>query len=111
MTVRASGARCGSSRVACSSSVTRSSRSTASAADRLRVREAADVAALVGRVLGERWPVFERETKEWRDARLGDICILLPARTSLGFLERSLDDAGIPYRAETSSLVYGSREI
>ncbi|HYL53030.1 MAG TPA: UvrD-helicase domain-containing protein [Acidimicrobiia bacterium] len=80
-------------------------------ADTLRVREAADVAALVGRVLGERWQVFEPDTKEWRDARLGDICILLPARTSLGFLERSLDDAGIPYRAETSSLVYGSREI
>ena len=34
--------------------------------------------------------------------RLGDICILLPARTSLGHLEDALDAAGIPYRAETS---------
>ncbi len=80
-------------------------------AEGLRVREAADVAAVVRRVLAERWPVYEQETGQWRDPRLGDICILLPARTSLGFLERSLDDAGIPYRAETSSLVYGSREI
>ena len=48
---------------------------------------------------------------EWRPARLGDICILLPARTSLGYLENALDAAGIPYRAETSSLVYGSREV
>ncbi len=80
-------------------------------ADTLRVREAADVAAVVRQVLAERWPVYEPGQGEWRDPRLGDICILLPARTSLGFLERSLDDAGIPYRAETSSLVYGSREI
>ncbi len=80
-------------------------------ADALRLREAADVAAVVRRVISERWPVFEPATGEWRDPRLGDVCILLPARTSLGFLERSLDDAGIPYRAETSSLVYGSREI
>ena len=49
--------------------------------------------------------------RRWRPARLGDICILLPARTSLGFLEHALDAAGIPYRAETSSLVYGSREV
>ncbi len=80
-------------------------------ADALRLREAADVAAVVRRVISERWPVFEPATGEWRDPRLGDVCILLPARTSLGFLERSLDDAGIAYRAETSSLVYGSREI
>ncbi len=52
-----------------------------------------------------------RAPSEWRPARLGDVCILLPARTSLGFLERALDDAGVPYRAETSSLVYGSREV
>jgi ATP-dependent exoDNAse (exonuclease V) beta subunit len=43
--------------------------------------------------------------------RLGDICILLPARTSLGHLEEAFDAAGIPYRAETSSLVYSTREI
>src|SRR4029077_15093566 len=57
------------------------------------------------------WRVQDQRTEEWRSAQLGDICILLPARTSLGFLERALDDAGIPYRAETSSLVYGSREV
>ena len=37
---------------------------------------------------------------------LGDIAILVPARTSLPFLEDALDTAGIPYRAESSSLVY-----
>jgi ATP-dependent exoDNAse (exonuclease V) beta subunit len=80
-------------------------------AGELREREAADVAAVITRVIGEAWRVEDRVTKEQRAARLGDICILLPARTSLGFLERALDDAGIPYRAETSSLVYASREV
>jgi ATP-dependent exoDNAse (exonuclease V) beta subunit len=47
----------------------------------------------------------------WQPCALGDICVLLPARTSLPQLESALEDAGIPYRAETSSLVYGSREI
>jgi ATP-dependent helicase/nuclease subunit A len=80
-------------------------------ADALRGFEAVDVAATIRRAVTERWQVFDRPTETFRDARLGDICILLPARTSLAFLERALDDAGVPYRAETSSLVYGSREV
>ncbi len=39
------------------------------------------------------------------------MCILLPARTSLAALERALERARVPYRAETSSLVYASREV
>ena len=77
----------------------------------LRVREAADVAAIVRTAIAEEWPVHDRELGAWRPARLGDICILLPARTSLGYLELALTDAGVPYRAETSSLVYSSREV
>ena len=77
----------------------------------LREREAADVAATVHRAVAEEWRVRDKSTRGWRECRLGDICILLPARTSLPFLERALDDAGIPYRAETSSLVYSTREV
>jgi ATP-dependent exoDNAse (exonuclease V) beta subunit len=80
-------------------------------ADDLRVREATDVAQAVLRAVGDQWPVYDKDAKAWRPARLGDICVLLPARTSLPFLERAFDDAGIAYRAETSSLVYGSREV
>ena len=79
-------------------------------ADPAREREAASVAAAARAAIDERWQVAAGPG-EWRDARLGDICILLPARTSLYFLERALDDAGVPYRAETSSLVYGTREV
>ena len=78
-------------------------------AEALREREAADVVAAVQAAIGEQWEIVDRG--EPRPARLGDICILLPARTSLGYLERALDDAGVPYRAETSSLVYASRVV
>jgi ATP-dependent exoDNAse (exonuclease V) beta subunit len=77
----------------------------------LRRREAADVAAIARTAVTEQWPVFDQETAAWRPARLGDVCILLPARTSLGYLEQALAEARVPYRAETSSLVYSSREI
>ena len=79
----------------------------------LRERESLDVAGAVATALHEGWSVDDGTPDEpqWRPARPGDICILLPARTSLPFLERALDRAGIPYRAETSSLVYASREI
>ncbi len=78
-------------------------------ADEMREREATEVVAAVHAAVKEEWAVFQDD--RWRAARLGDICILLPARTSLGYLENALDAAGIPYRAETSSLVYGSREV
>ncbi len=83
----------------------------------MRAREADDVVAAVRVALAEQWQIQDRDDTggsdgaAWRPARLGDICILLPARTSLGYLENALDEAGIPYRAETSSLVYGSREV
>ena len=78
-------------------------------ADELRDREAADVAAAVRAAL--RWQVTDPDAGTWRRAQPGDIAILLPARTSLPALERALDTAGIAYRAETSSLVYSTREV
>lgn len=81
-------------------------------ADQMREREAADVAEAVLAARG--WQVSEQDAhggERWRKAGLGDITVLLPARTSLAALERALDARGIPYRAETSSLVYATREI
>jgi ATP-dependent exoDNAse (exonuclease V) beta subunit len=83
-------------------------------ADGLRDLEAGDVAAAVQ--AARTWKVSRRpaqpgDCETWRDATLGDITILLPARTSLPALERALDAAGIDYRAETSSLVYATREV
>ncbi|MGY1653307.1 UvrD-helicase domain-containing protein [Geodermatophilus sp. SYSU D01119] len=75
-------------------------------ADALRAREAADVAGVVRQAVAEKWQVRDGVTKTWRDARLDDIAILVPSRTSLPALEAALDSAGIAYRAEASSLVY-----
>ncbi|MFI5054113.1 MAG: UvrD-helicase domain-containing protein, partial [Acidimicrobiia bacterium] len=83
-------------------------------ADELRAREAADVAAAVHAAIAEGWLVARRDAdgnESFEACRLGDICVLLPARTSLGALEDALDEAGIPHRAETSSLVYSTQEI
>lgn len=107
-------------------------------ADDLRRAEAADVAATVTRILAEGWAVAadagdadtdadaDTDTDAdgdadgdgaggdgggWRPARLGDVTVLLPARTSLPFLEDAFDDAGVAYRAESSSLVYATRAV
>ncbi len=80
------------------------------AADELRRQEAAEVAATVARAVNEAWQVDDGH-RGWRPARLGDITILVPARTSLPFLEDALDEAGTPFRAEASSLVYASRPV
>jgi len=80
-------------------------------ADELRDHEATDVAATIATAMRERWQVADASTGLWRDPKLGDITVLLPARTSLPALERALDDAGLPYRAETSSLVWSTREV
>ncbi|MEM9465461.1 MAG: UvrD-helicase domain-containing protein [Actinomycetota bacterium] len=81
-------------------------------ADELRVAESRDVAAAISDLLegDEPWSVGDDEGG-WRRARASDVCVLLPARTSLASLEGALDAAGVPYRAETSSLVYASREV
>ncbi|MGY9074009.1 MAG: UvrD-helicase domain-containing protein [Acidimicrobiales bacterium] len=79
-------------------------------AETLRDREAADVALSIRTALAERWQVSESEGT-WRDARLGDFTILIPTRTSLPALERALESSNIPHRAETSSLVWSTREI
>jgi ATP-dependent helicase/nuclease subunit A len=83
--------------------------STELRADDLREAEATEVAATVARAINEGWSV--RDGEGWREARLGDITILVPARTSLPFLQDALDEAGIPYRAESSSLVYATRAV
>ncbi|TDU83196.1 ATP-dependent exoDNAse (exonuclease V) beta subunit [Kribbella voronezhensis] len=77
----------------------------------LREFEAADVAAVVERALREGWQVYDEKAETWRAAGAGDIAVLVPARTSLPFLEDAFDRADIPYRAEASSLVYQTAEV
>lgn len=89
--------------------VGRSAQTDGSAGD-LRAAEARQVAATIARITAEGWSVDDGQGG-WRAPRLGDITVLVPARTSLPFLEDALEHAGIPYRAESSSLVYVSRAV
>ncbi|MBP2351524.1 ATP-dependent exoDNAse (exonuclease V) beta subunit [Kribbella aluminosa] len=77
----------------------------------LREREATDVASVIEEALRDGWLVYDDRTQTWRPAEAGDIAVLVPARTSLPFLEDALDRADIPYRAEASSLVYQTAEV
>ena len=47
----------------------------------------------------------------YRPAGYSDICILMPRRTALRMLERGLEEADIPYRLESASLVFETQEI
>jgi ATP-dependent helicase/nuclease subunit A len=83
------------------------------AAEELRELEATTVAAAVRRALDEGWPVGVDvgAGADRRPARPDDIAVLLPARTSLPYLEAALRAQGVPYRAETGSLVWSTAEV
>jgi ATP-dependent exoDNAse (exonuclease V) beta subunit len=77
-----------------------------------RLAEGRQVAGMVRRILDEGWTVRdERDPNRQRPAGLGDVCILLPGRNSLDALQDALDDAGIPYRTDASTLVYAAEEV
>ncbi len=75
----------------------------------IRELEAADVAAVICRALDEGWRT-ERDG-QWRPVRLQDIAVLIPSRLSLPALEAAFGAANIPFRPETSSLVYATQEV
>lgn len=79
----------------------------------LREAEAAHVASIIADVVAspDRWPVQDRRTDDWRPARLSDVTVLIPTRTSLPFLREALDRDAIPYRLATGTLVYDTQEV
>jgi ATP-dependent exoDNAse (exonuclease V) beta subunit len=72
--------------------------------------EAADIAALAQRVVGPD-PWFVSDVHGERPASYRDITVLIRSRTRLGVLEHTLRQAGVPYRVEGGTLIYGSREV
>ena len=73
--------------------------------------EAADIAALVQQMVAQptSWTVTDHERD--RPARYRDITVLIRSRTRLGVLEHTFRQAGLPYRVEGGTLIYGSREV
>ena len=82
-------------------------------ADQIRRRQAANVAALIAAatVGNERRNVYDKNKKCIRQAKLGDICILIRSRTGLNILDRELEFANIPYRLEGGSLLFNTQEV
>jgi ATP-dependent helicase/nuclease subunit A len=73
--------------------------------------EAADIAALVQRIVGIGDPWMVSDSSDDRPASYRDVTVLIRSRTRLGVLEHTLRQAGIPYRVEGGTLIYGSREV
>ncbi|MSW90871.1 MAG: AAA family ATPase, partial [Actinobacteria bacterium] len=82
----------------------------------LRRREAADVAAIVDAIRADPssrpvWGRADDGTESWRPARCSDITVLIPSRASLPMLEGALVAADVPYRVDTTTLVFESPAI
>ncbi|MGH9097194.1 MAG: UvrD-helicase domain-containing protein, partial [Acidimicrobiales bacterium] len=75
--------------------------------DEVRAEESAEIAATIRRIREEKWPVGDRALP----ARLSDITVLIPTRTGLPMLQQALEHEGVPYRLESSSLVYEAPEV
>ena len=84
-------------------------------ADALRREQARHVAGIIADSAGagasNRLEVYDRESGGVRPADLRDVCVLIRSRTGLGILTRALEYAGIPYRLEGRSLVFGTQEV
>ena len=79
-------------------------------ADVLRRREAADVAAAAATAYRKDWLVTGADGR-LRPCQLGDIAVLLPARTSLPMLETAFGELDVAFRAENAAVVYVAPEI
>jgi len=77
----------------------------------VRRDEALHVASICWRVVDEGWGVLDRTANQTRSARYRDIAILMPTRTALPDIERSLEQAGLPFRVESGSLVFQTQEV
>ena len=69
--------------------------------------EASDIVRSIQLIQRQQWPVGA----EGRPATLEDIAILIPTRTGLANLQDAFESAGLPYRLESSSLIYDTIEV
>ena len=77
----------------------------------VRALEARDVVHTILAAKSERWQIFDQADDTVRDTKYADIAILIPTRTVLPGIEEALEEAHIPYRVESQSLVYDTQEV
>lgn len=80
-------------------------------AESLRRAEAQDIVGALAQARSDGWLVHPQSEAEPRPCQWSDMAVLVPSRTSLPFLRYALEDAGVPYRLETGSLVYATTEV
>ena len=73
--------------------------------------EAETLARMIAQITASHTQVFDKSDGCFRDARFADIVVLVPTRTGLTYLLPELERRDIPYRLESRSLVYHTREI
>jgi ATP-dependent exoDNAse (exonuclease V) beta subunit len=67
-------------------------------AEEVRLAEARHVVALLRKAVEEAWPTLDRETKELRPIRFGDVALLFRTSTALEVYEEVLRQSAVPYR-------------
>ena len=77
----------------------------------IRAQEADALARMIADITASNWQIFDKPANEIRDARFADTAVLVPTRTGLTHLLPALEERDIPYRLESRSLVYNTREI
>jgi len=80
-------------------------------ADQIRAFESDEVVAAVREAIADGWTIRDPRSGEWRRAELGDVVVLVPTRAPLSALQAAFEGADVPYRAESSSLVYQAMEV
>lgn len=80
-------------------------------ADEIRAHSAAELAARLRRMMDEGWPVRDSEEEPPRPMAWDDVAVLIPGRIALPSLRAAFESAGIPYRIETTSLIWASQEV
>lgn len=77
----------------------------------IRSIEAKALARTIANITASKRQIFDKLNDRYRDARFADTAVLVPTRTGLTHLLPALEERDIPYRLESRSLVYNTREI
>ena len=78
----------------------------------VREQEAEVIANAIRMAIKEGWQVRSEDgNAELRPAKYNDICVLMPRRAGFNALEIAFEEAGIPYRLESASMIYETQEV
>ncbi len=80
-------------------------------AAQVRADEADAVVRVIALAKEAGWQVRDPKSRELRPAQHGDIAVLMPTRASLPALDHALDEAGIPARVESRTLIWNTAEV